>query len=192
MATQKTPPILVKSVTRTYKDEPPLVSLVVSNPVTYFRIWWKKVIAGEGIDLKLRIHPLTTLILAILLLMGGFGVGRLTFPPQSPIIKYFPQLAPSPTPNPWQETAFTGILHYLPTADRFSLETRSSTSALLLTVPSSINLTPYIGKRLLLYGLYNAHTQVFEVLESTPLELLPLKPSPIPTVSVIPTPVASL
>jgi len=41
--------------------EPLLVDVKVTNPVTYLRRWWEKVIGNEGISLSVKIHPLTAI-----------------------------------------------------------------------------------------------------------------------------------
>ena len=88
------------------KTIPPLVNLQIANPVTYLKLWWKKVMGQEGIDVHFRIHPITAIILTSMIATGSFAIGRFTLP--APIIKYLPQLAPSPSPNPWKEAAYTG------------------------------------------------------------------------------------
>lgn len=44
--------------------EPDLLNFRITNPVTYLRLWWKKVMSKEGIDFRFRIHPVTAVILA--------------------------------------------------------------------------------------------------------------------------------
>ena len=35
-------------------SDPPLVDVKVTNPVTYFKKWWAKIIGNEGIDFRLK------------------------------------------------------------------------------------------------------------------------------------------
>jgi hypothetical protein len=166
------------------KNIPPLVSFEVTNPVTYLKLWWRRVMLNEGIDFRFRIRPLTAIALMTIFALGGFGLGRITFPAESPIIKYIPQLAPTPTPDPWKETAFTGLLRQSGT--RFYLVT-SEAEAITLDVPENVNLSKYIGKRILAVGRYNRITGVLFVTDASDLEVL-LQSAPIPTTSPSPSP----
>lgn len=182
-----TPPLVSKTISRS--SFPPLVSFEVTNPITYLKLWWKKVFAGEGIDLKLRIHPLTAFAVAGIIAAGGFGIGRFTVPATSPIVKYIPQLAPplpTPTPNIWRETAFTGLLRSSTATKKFYLETGDG-EAVTLEVPSNVILTKYVGRRIFATGNLNTQTGVLFITEATDLELLPTQISTIPTIQVLPT-----
>lgn len=94
------------------KDDPPLIDLEITNPVTYFKLWWKKVIGNEGVDVKFsfKIKPLTAMFLVLVIAGAGYGVGRITaLLEQTPVAKYLPL--------PVSETSarlnvFTGRLHY--------------------------------------------------------------------------------
>lgn len=73
------------------KDDPPLIDLKVTNPVSYLKRWWKRMLANEGISLSLKIKPLTAIMLitSFALVFGGtgFGVAKVFFPNSSPILK---------------------------------------------------------------------------------------------------------
>jgi hypothetical protein len=60
--------------------DPPLISLEVTNPVTYFKIWWKKVMSNEGIDFRLRVKPLTAIAIAVAIFSLTFGLGGYVLP----------------------------------------------------------------------------------------------------------------
>jgi len=94
------------------KEDPPLVQLKVTNPITYIKVWWKKIIGNEGVSFSFKIKPLTAIILSVfitsILTGAGYGLGKISL--HEPIVKYVPQLASIPTPNLWKETAFTGSL----------------------------------------------------------------------------------
>lgn len=171
-----------------FVSEDPLVQLTVTNPIAKFQNWVTKLISNEGVDLKLRIHPLTALAIAGIIAAGGFGLGRFSIPPESPIVKYIPQLVqvPTPTPNPWRETAFTGVLRYSSTTKKFYLETGGG-EAITLEVPLNVTLTKYVGRRIFATGNLNTVTGILVVTEATDLELLPTQQLLIPTVMVSPT-----
>lgn len=161
---------------------PPLVNLKVTNPITYLKLWWKKIIGGEGIDLRLKIHPLTAVILALIFLGGGYSLGHFVIPPV--IIKYMPGIlvspTPTPTPDPWRETAYQGTLRYSSATQKYYLSTTSA-QAITLEVSPFIDLAPLIGRKIFAVGKYNSKTDVLIVSEVTSLAVLPSSPIPIPT-----------
>ncbi len=145
---------------------------------------------NEGVEFRLRIKPLTAISIAMALGLFGFGVGRVSVPIDSPIVKYIPQLAPLPTANPWKLTAFSGTLYS--TNGDFYLIT-SESEAVTLSLPSSLDLSKYIGKRILAKGSYNESTRTLKITNPEDVELLSTKPQrlptsiPSPTVTLIPT-----
>ena len=167
------------------RNDPPLLFLRISNPVTYIKRWWKRLMGNEGMEFRLRIKPLTAITIALALGFFGFGVGRVSVPADSPIVKYIPQLAPLPTSNPLRETAFSGILHS--TNGKIYLFTAES-QALTLNVPTNIDLSKYIGKRILANGFYNEGLRLLTISDSAGIELLSTKPQQIPTLAPSPTP----
>jgi hypothetical protein len=177
----------------TSKEDPPLVSLKVTNPVTYIKIWWKKIIGNEGISFAFKVKPLTAIVLTMVVMAGltgtGFSIAWLTFPETSPIVKYIPQLVATPTPNPWKETAFTGNLKYTEATKRYFLVTTSS-EAITLQVPDNIDLSKFVGKRIMASGNYNKSIRTLVVADAQDMEVLPTKAVTIPT--NIPTPTTSI
>jgi len=168
-------------------SDPPLLDLVITNPITYIKLWWKKVMQNEGIDFRFRIKPLTAIAMCAVLGAMGFGLGRFVLPSNSVMIKYIPQFAPSPTPNPWKDTAFTGILRFSDTTKKFFLEV-SPSQVITLEIPKNVSLTKYIGRRILADGKLNTQTGILIVMDASDLELLPTQVSPIPTIPVTPNP----
>jgi hypothetical protein len=164
--------------------DPPLLFLRISNPITYIKKLWKRLVGNEGLEPRLRIKPLTAIAIAIALGLFGFGVGRVSIPADNPI-KYIPQLAPLPTVNPWHETTYTGILHS--TNGKVYLFTAES-QALTLNIPSNIDLSKYVGKRILAHGLYNEVLRLLAISDAADIELLSSKPQQIPTLMPSPTP----
>lgn len=166
-----------------FASDEPLVQITVSNPLTAIRLWISKLLANEGVDVRLKIHPLTVLAAAAIFTAGGFGLGRFVLP--APIIKYIPQLAPQPTPNPWKDTAFSGFLRYSQITKKFYLETAAA-EAITLEVPANVILTKYIGRRIFATGRLNTQTGILVVTEATDLELLPTQVTHIPEISPSP------
>lgn len=163
------------------KKEPPLINLQVTNPITYLKRWWSKVMGNEGIDFRFRIKPLTAIVLTFVIATVGFGVGRISLSSSKPYIQYTPPL-PTPIPDPWRDTAFTGTLQYSNINKRYYLLTATS-EAINLEVPQNIDLNKFIGKRIFATGRYNQSTRILVVEETQDLEILPNQIIPIPTTS---------
>lgn len=86
------PPLIHASEAKEYKkDDPPLINLQVTNPITYFKLWLKRLLKNEGIDLRLRVRPLTAIAIGLAVATfftgTGFGISKLFFPNSSPILK---------------------------------------------------------------------------------------------------------
>lgn len=176
------------------QKEPPLVDVKVTNPVTYFKRWWAKVMGQEGVDFRFTIHPITAFLIAFGIAAAFFGAGRYSV--NIPFIKY--QSLTSPTPNSpieWKETAYTGKLQYSTTGNKFFLLTTSS-EAITLSVPEGLDLKSLIGKRIFAVGEYNKTQRLLKVTDIKDLEILPQTPIPIPTITpsstLIPTEIPSV
>lgn len=168
------------------KVDPPFVSFSITNPVTYIRKWWKSVMDGEGVDLKLKIHPMTAVLIVLAVGGASFGIGRLVVP--APILKYIPILAtplPTASPNPWVETALNGILQKQGT--QYYL-VGTQTQAIRLEVPTGVLLDPSVGKRILATGEFNATTQVLKVSIASNIEVVS---GIAPMRTALPSPVSS-
>lgn len=170
------------------KLDPPLVDLKVTNPVTYLKNWWNKIVGNEGIDFRFHVKPLTALALAIVVASIGFGVGRFVIPFQIPFFQYNQPYTPKPveTPTTWKETAFIGTLQFSTTNNKYFLVTSSSSEAITLEVPDFINLEPLIGKRIFAIGDYNKSIKILKINDYKDLEVLPKSPIPLPTITPIP------
>lgn len=71
------------------KNDPPLVAVSVTNPVTYLKLFLKRFLKNEGIDIHLKIKPLTVIacVLALSTAFGtGFNVAQIFFPTSSPVL----------------------------------------------------------------------------------------------------------
>jgi len=174
-------------------SDPPLVHLRITNPVTYIKIWWKKVMSGEGIDFRFRVHPVTAFLMALAIALVAFGAGSIIIPAGIPFIENKEAVItkiPTPTVSPWRETALTGILKVTPNTSKYYLVT-DSTEAVTLEIPGNVDLSKYVGKRILASGNYNKGTKTLVISDILDLEVLPQKPLPLvtfsPSPSVIPT-----
>jgi hypothetical protein len=165
--------------------EPDLINFKVSNPVTYLRLWWKKVIANEGINIKIK--PLTAIIITVIAVGGVYGGGYLTAMNvlrKVPVVNQFiPPI--TPTPNPLRNAGFAGILRK--SGDKFFLQTGDG-QAINLIIPANVNLNSFIGKRIFATGSFNTIAGYLTVQDATDLEVLPASPIPVPTSSPSPTP----
>lgn len=181
--------------------DPPLVDLKVSNPVTYLRIWWKRVLGNEGMEFKFKIRPLTSIAIAIVVTSLALGVGKFVITNSAPFVKFeksgdLPTTEgtsgnPAPTVDPWRETGFTGTVQYSNVVNRYYLLTSTSAEAIILNVPGTIDLSTVVGKRIFATGNYNKTSRTLIVSDTTDLELLSKKPTPIPTANSEPTAVPS-
>lgn len=185
----KRPPIV--NVTKVKPDlrkkEQPLVDVKVTNPITYIKSWWKRVIGNEGIDFRFRVRPLTAIAISIILVTVSMGLGRFVLPFKIPFFEYTSKPTPEPTINPWRETAFSGTLHFTSSSRKYYLAT-SSSEAITLEVPLSIDLESLIGERIFATGEYNPNTRTLRVSGASGLEILPKEIEPIPTITPSPTP----
>lgn len=184
------------------EKELPLVDVEVTNPVTYIKSWWKKIIGNEGVEITLRVRPLTTIAVILVVLSISYGVG-VVLPIDVPFLKYVSKTEiteSSPTQGEEGEnvrqTAFTGVLKY--SYNKYYLLT-SSSEAITLEVPEEVELKDLIGKRILAIGNYYHDSNTMKVENIENLEILPdekvvvpvTSPSPSPAVLPTPTPASS-
>lgn len=165
---------------------PPIVT--ITNPVTYLKLWWQRVMEKEGVYFSFRIHPITAFLIVFAFSAGLFGAGRYSV--NIPFLKYEPleTIKPSSTPKvEWKETAFTGKLQLSSTTNKYFLITTSS-EAITLDVPNNLDLETLIGKRIFAIGNYNKNERLLKVADVKDLEVLPKTPIPIPTIDPSPTP----
>lgn len=186
-------PVEVKITTEktktTSSSVPPLLSFQLTNPITYIKVWWKKLIGNEGIKMTLQIKPVTAVILVAIFSGAGFGVGRFTVP--EILVPYIVSASPtpSPSPDPWREAAFTGKLQT--SSNKYYLVTTSA-EAITLEAPSTINLAKLVGKRIMVVGKYNKTTKYMIISDTTDLEILTTTPIPLPTIIPSPSPTPTL
>ena len=170
------------------KKEPPLVDLKVTNPLTYIKSWWKKIIGNEGIDMRIKVKPLTAIAISIIVLTVSLGIGKFVLPFKIPFFVYTSKVTPTPGPQPleYRDAAFSGVLRHTLLTGRYYLIT-SSSEAITLKVPDNVELKEFVGRRIFATGKYNDKSRTLEVLDATGLELLPSDVTAIPTSSPTPT-----
>ena len=87
---------------KSLKNVPPLVSLEVSNPIAYLKVWWQKVMSNEGIDFRFRIRPLTAMALVAIL------AGPCHCPYRNRLSNIFPNWPPLPRPTRGRKPLISG------------------------------------------------------------------------------------
>ena len=164
---------------------PPMVDVKVTNPVTYFKLWWEKVMGKEGVYFSFRIHPITAFLIVFGFSAGVFSVGRYSV--NIPFLQHEAVETAKPTATAdvvWKETGFTGKLQFSEKEQRFFLLTTSS-EAIVLSVPQNLDLTSLVGKRIFAIGEYNKAQRLLKVTDAKDLEVLSKTPQSIPT--LVPT-----
>lgn len=190
----KVPPVVVTSNKVDpidTKNPPDLVNLKITNPLVYIKYWWKKIMANEGIEVKIKARPVTVFGVALIVFSLAFGLGGVVLPTFFPWIKVDGVIIPtsiptqSSVPEILKDTALKGTLTKTNTnPTKFYLIT-TSTEAVTLELPVGFNLLSFVGKRILAVGSYDSKNKVLEVEDIQDLEVLSTTPVPIPT--VIPT-----
>jgi len=71
-------------------QDPPLVDVKVTNPVTYLKKWWNKVIGNEGMEFRFRVKPLTAIAISLVVVTVAFGLGQVD-----------PTITTKPVPTPF-------------------------------------------------------------------------------------------
>ncbi|MEK7472404.1 MAG: hypothetical protein AAB625_00005, partial [Patescibacteria group bacterium] len=163
--------------------EPPLIT--ITNPVTYLRRFWDKVMGKEGAYFSVRIPPITAFLIAFGFTAGVFSIGRYSV--NIPFLKYQnlePIIPTASAEAVWKETAYTGKLQYSVNNQKYFLLTTSS-EAITLEVPDNLDLLTLVGKRIMAVGKYDKITKLLKVSDAKDLEVLSKTKEPIPT--LVPT-----
>lgn len=176
-------------------NPPDLVNLKITNPLVYIKYWWKKIMANEGIEMKVRARPVTVFGVALIAFSLAFGLGGVVFPTFFPWVKIngnaVTTATPTPQPEILKETALKGILTKTSSnLPKFYLVT-TSTEAVTLKIPEGFDLQSFVGKRILADGIYDAKNKILEIKDIQDLEVLSKTPIPIPTVTPKPTEIAT-
>ena len=167
------------------KKDPPLVDVKVSNPITYIKSWWKKVIGNEGMEIRIKIKPLTAILITIIIVTLCLGITKVVLPFNIPFLEFNSEA--TSTPIAYRQTAFVGILRFLESNNKYFLEINSA-EAITLEIPENINLDKFIGRRIFAIGEYYDGDRLLKVADVTDLEIFPENIIPIPTLEPTPTP----
>lgn len=135
------------------KNDPPLVAVSVTNPITYLKLFIKRLLKNEGIDIRLKIKPLTVIAIVTGLSLSfgtGFNVARMFFPNSSPIFHR------SITLQGEVQRSESG-LYYLALPD--------NTLWTLRPKIATIDLNNVVNKQVLVKGNMTAEANVVEVIE---------------------------
>lgn len=135
------------------KNDPPMVDLKVTNPVTYFKKWVGKFLKNQDIDIHLKIKPFATigLILAFTAVGGTtFSIGRYFFPNSSPIFH--------------RAITLQGIVQ-MSESGQYYLSLPDNTLWTLKPINNNVNLSNYIYKQVVVKGNLTAEANVINVSE---------------------------
>lgn len=177
------------------KKDPPLVDIKVSNPITYIKSFWKRVVGNEGMEIRIKIKPLTAILITVIVISLCLGVTRVILPFKIPFLEVNTEVTPTPTPISSRQTAFAGTLRFIKDNEYF-LETNSS-EAIGIEIPENVNLKKFVGRRIFAKGEYYESDRLLKIADISDLEIFPediifiptLQPSP--TSSPTPTPTAN-
>lgn len=145
------------------KNDPPLVAVSVTNPVTYLKLFLKRLLKNEGIDIHLKIKPLTVIacVLALSTAFGtGFNVAQIFFPTSSPLLHRSITLQGN-----IQKSSSGQYFLSLPDNSLWTLRPKTN----------NIDLTDNINKQVMVKGNLTAESNVIEVKEVITFE----KPTPV-------------
>lgn len=145
------------------KNDPPMVDLKVTNPVTYFKKWVTKFFKNQDIDIHLKIKPFATigLILAFTAVGGTtFSIGRYFFPNSSPIFH--------------RAITLQGTIQTSESGQYYLILPEGSIWTLIPT-NNNINLNSLINRQVLVKGNMTAQANVVNVTEAIAFD----KPKPV-------------
>lgn len=155
------------------KNDPPLVAVSVTNPVTYLKLFIKRLLRNEGITIKIKPLTAIAMIIALSTAFGtGFNVATFFFPNSSPI--FHRQVSYQGT---IQKNQIGGYFLILPDSSLWKLKPKFT----------SINLEELVGKQAMIQGNLTREHNLIEVsqviLLSPILPQTPLSPTPPATSS---------
>lgn len=145
------PPIsLTENTKYSERNDPPMLDVKVTNPVTYFKKWVYKFFKNQDIDLHLRIKPFATigLVLAFTAVGGTtFSIGRYLFPNSSPILH--------------RQVVYPGTIQ----KGDMGYYLMYNSSPWKLKPKNNINLSNLLGKPVIVTGNLTAEPNLIEVSE---------------------------
>ncbi len=137
------------------KNDPPLVSVSVTNPVTYLKLFIKRLLRNEGIDLHLKIKPITailiTLAFASIFTGTGFSIAKIFFPNSSPILH--------------REVIYQGVVQKTDSGDYYLSLPNATLYKLTLSNKTNINLGSLVNKQVLVKGNFGTEQNAINVTE---------------------------
>jgi hypothetical protein len=128
------------------KREQPLLDIKVTNPITYLKSFWKRVLGNEGIDFRFRIKPLTAIAISVVVAAFGFGIGNIS----PPVIENA------------HDTAFIGMLYYAEATQKHYLITNDS-EAINLVLPTDLDARRFYKQGVLVEGNYKDTTNTLTI-----------------------------
>ena len=150
------------------RNDPPMVDLKVTNPVTYLKKWVTKFFKNQDIDLHLRIKPFATigLVIAFSVVSGA----SYTWGFNSAISKFFP----NSSPILHRSISLSGIIQRSETGEYY-LSLPDNSLWTLKPKNNNIYLINYINKSVVVKGNLTAEPNVIEVSEVISFD----KPTPV-------------
>lgn len=135
------------------KNDPPLVALSVTNPVTYLKKWLGKLLKNEGIDIHIKIKPLTVIgfALAFATVSGvSFSIGSMFFPNSSPILH--------------RQVVYSGVIQKGEQGQYYLMKSDSSIWK-LRPKGNNINISSLVNKQAVVTGNLTSEQNLIEVSE---------------------------
>jgi hypothetical protein len=159
----------------------PLVSVSVNNPFSWLLKWINYLRKKQTTTFTFRMGvPLIALpILIAAFATVFFGLGKITSPKQDTVVEKPTSYLLSKTGTLKNISEQGEPVYYLILTDG---------SAIKLEVPASVDLSKLEGKRILVFGNYVVSTNTVTVDKVADMEILPVLPKPLPTLSTTPTP----
>lgn len=170
------------------KDDPPLIDVKVTNPVTYLKLWLGRLLRNEGIDFRFRVRPVTAIFIA---LTFAVAIGGTSFS----IAKWYflPVLVPT---NLIAKTSYTGTLQR--SNDQFILVTPNY-QAYIIKNSSNEELSNFLDKNVFATGKVNKQSNTLDIIgiseiekqSQEPQNIVPSTPPSTTNSDPIPEPIIS-
>lgn len=148
-------------------DDPPLVDVKVTNPISYLKKWWNKIIGNEGIEMKwsLKVKPLTAFFLVAFIFSGGVTISLLNrIKDKTPVAQYIPTFGSEPS----VQRAFSGQLEKNSSGEYYLV---TANEVITLMGEQKVYFGTFVGKKVLVNGMYNDGTKILDVEEIKELTL---------------------
>ena len=143
------------------RNDPPLVSVSVTNPITYLKLFLKRLLRNEGITIKIKPLTAITMILALSTSFGtGFNVAKMFFPNSSPLLH--------------RAITLQGTVQ-MSESGQYYLSLPDNTLWTLRPTNPNLNLQNVVNKQVLVKGNMTSEPNVIEVKEVIAFD----KPTPI-------------